>query len=506
MPTPVQRFGVRHIVASAFYHRRAEIIGFAIPSAAALVVALMAHTTYVAEARLLVLPGGEYTYRPQVGQTTTEASLNNPQIVQSEVEILSDNSLLAHALQTLGPNAVLPGYDPDAPNALARAVRSVSQGLKIQTAPLSNAITVSFSNPNPITAAQFVNTLIKLYLQQRPEVYQRTSYVSLPEQRKQISDRLQEAETALTQFADEHRISNLDDQTSLLLRQQIDTGQEQRAAAAKIDDMGAQLAQLRQELVHMPRMAVQYSEQGRTPLADQGGRDLAALEAKRQSMAAGYQPGSAPLRDLDSQIANLRGQIRGNPAQEASSGRSGPNPLYDTIAARVASLEADRRGQEAALASLQQTNQQLQARLVELNVAGQQYRSLRRDRDVLEHTLDTFARSSEEAQLNQALERSQEANVRVVQEAQPPPNGTSTRMLIVLAGLVMGVVCAISSLLVLSGTRQVVIDAADAERRLQLPVLITVAQGRTTGRMAGRTAKRPSARAPIAIRGGSRVV
>ena len=480
------RLGLRTVVSSAFYHRRAGITGFLLPSAAALAVAFMAHTTYVAEARLLVLPGGEYTYRPQVGQATTETSLNNAQIVQSEVEILSDNSLLARALDALGPGMVLPGYDPTAPNALARAVRTAAQALKIQTAPLSNAITVTFSNRDPGIAAQFVNTLIRYYLQQRPEVYQRSSYVSLPEQRKQIADRLQDAETKLTQFADQYRISNLDDQTALLLRQQIEASQQERATAAKIDAMAAQIDQLRQELARTPRMAVQYTEQGRTPLADQNGRNLAMLEAKREAMSVGYQPGSAPLRDLDGQIASLRAQIGRNPVREVSAGRNGPNPLYDSLAAQVSAMQADRRGQEAYLASLKDTNQQLQARLAELNGAGQQYRVLHRDRDVLEQTLQTFARSSEEAQLNQALERTREANVRVVQEAQPPPNGTSTRLLIVLAGLLAGLVCAVGTMLLLAGTRQVVIDAPDAERRLELPVLVTVAQGRRRGLFGGR--------------------
>ena len=481
----LQRPGLRHAISSAFYHRRAGLVGFLLPSAAALAVAAMAHTTYVAEARLLVLPGGEYIYRPQVGQAT-ETSLNNPQIVQSEVEILSDNSLLARALEALGPATVLPGFDLNTPNAMARAVRSASQALKIQTSPLSNAINVTFSNPDPVVAAQFVNTLIRYYLQQRPEVYQRTSYVSLPEQRKQIGDRLQEAETRLTQFADQYRITNLEDQTSLLLRQQIDAGQQERATAAKVDAMAAQIEQLRQELARTPRTAVQYTEQGRTPVADQNGRSLALLEARRQTMAVGYQPGSAPLRDIDSQIANLRSQISSNPVREVSAGRSGPNPLYDSMATQIASLQADRRGQEAYLASLKDTDGQLQARLAELNAAGQQYRALHRDRDVLEQTLQTFARSSEEAQLNQALERTREANVRVVQEAQPPPAGTSTRLLIVLAGLVAGLVCAVGSMLLLTGTRQVVIDAPDAERRLQLPVLVTVPQGRRRGWFGGR--------------------
>ena len=293
---------------------------------------------------------------------------------------------------------------------------------------------------------------------------------------------VRDAETELAKFSDAHQITNLDDQQGLLLRQQVELMQQQRDISARIGADGGQIEQVRRDLARTPRTVQLYTEQSRTAAADQGGKDLGSLQVRRDQMAANYQPGSAAMRDIDRQIANLRGGVGSGPARDVSSGRTGPNPLFDALTTQAASLEADRQGLRASLESLKATATQTRERLQELNDAGQQYRELKRNRDVLATTLEAFSRNSEEAQLNAVLERTREANVRVVQEAEPPPTGTSLRKLILLAGVVLGLAAAAATVMILSATRQVLIDPTDAERRMRLPVLAGVLERQRRGR------------------------
>jgi uncharacterized protein involved in exopolysaccharide biosynthesis len=123
---------------------------------------------------------------------------------------------------------------------------------------------------------------------------------------------------------------------------------------------------------------------------------------------------------------------------------------------------------------LDATAAEIQARLDELNTLGQQYRDLRRARDALDESYRSFVHDTEQNQVSSALERSRSANIRIVQPPEPPGHGTSLRMLIAVAGVVLGIVASVAMLVLLVTLRQVFVTVRDAELALDLPVLVSV--------------------------------
>ena len=53
-------FSLRDLVTALFYYKRATLLAFVIPVMLGILAGLLAHTSYVAQARLLVLYGSDY--------------------------------------------------------------------------------------------------------------------------------------------------------------------------------------------------------------------------------------------------------------------------------------------------------------------------------------------------------------------------------------------------------------------------------------------------------------
>jgi uncharacterized protein involved in exopolysaccharide biosynthesis len=236
------------------------------------------------------------------------------------------------------------------------------------------------------------------------------------------------------------------------------------------------IAQLQQMIARTPATIGLFADSSRSVAADVRSTDYARLQAERREMSRRYRDDSPQIADIDRQIAALSGQMASSPHSEGAGARSGRNPLYDDLQTQLARASADLKGLQASRDALQISSNNLDQRLADMNAAAQPYRDLKRDRDLLEETYQTFARNAEEATLADDMQRSRYANVRVVQAAVPPATGNSLRRVLALGGLLIGFVAAIATYTVLMALRQVVIDRGDAQRALGLPVLLAVTQ------------------------------
>lgn len=475
-------FTGRDVLRSVFYYKRVIVVSFAIPVVIALLVASVRQPTYTAEARLLVLPGEEYSYRSQVGNgPPTDLTIDRTQFAQSEVAILRDQKLQASAVEAVGPQRVFgTGFAADQTNALSRAMVGLGTDLTIIALPQSNTITLDYRNRDPVVAADFLNQLVKMYLAARPAVYNRSQSESMSAQRDRYAEQLRLADQALLDFGEKHQISNLDDQVTLLLKQQADQLQQETDLNQRILQVTGQVAHLREQLSRTPQTVDQFVDMSRSIASDQRTSDLSRLQSLRRELTSRYHEGAPQLLDVDRQIAETQIQLRGGSTRDLSSARQGRNSVYDDLSDTMTKLESERQGLEASIGGLKAARAATAARLNELNTAGQEYRTLRRERDVLDDTYKAFARNDEDARIADQLNRNRFGNVRLVQSATPPPNATNLRTLIVAGGVALGIVLAAAMVIVLTVLRQVVIDRAEAERKFGLPVLLTVnlSQGR----------------------------
>ncbi len=466
-------FSLRDLATALFYYKRPTIAAFILPCLLGLLAGYLAHTTFTAQARLLVLYGSEYVFHPGNRDTGNDITLDRNQIIQGELQILQSPALAAEVLQAIGPANVYPALVADE-SPLRAAMSRFATDFVVTSIPQSNVVELSMRNADRAIAIRVLNELIAHYLTYRNAIFEKGQLGGENAQRDEFAERLRKAEDTLAQFGLDHGITNLDEQMSLQLRLISDNQNAQSATAEQIGETSGRVDALHKQLATVPATIQIYAESARSQQTSGLTESLVKLEGQRRDLLSRYQADFPLVRDVERQIAAVRGQIGGSPSREAAVTRLGRSIVYDDLRREEITLSAQLQGLEAKKTQLEAAGVRLQARGDELAALARQYRDLARTRDVLDQSYRSISRSSEETQLSGALERASGANVRVVQPPDAPLAGRNPAPILYLAGIVLGGFCAIAAFTVLNATRQVFINVRDVERQLDLPVLLAV--------------------------------
>jgi len=100
---------MRDVLTAVFYDRWAILTAFLVPLCLGIAAAALVRTSYEAEARLLVLLGREYMFRPETGEPIPGFAFDREQIVKAELEILGSRELKAEVIKTIGLDELYPG-------------------------------------------------------------------------------------------------------------------------------------------------------------------------------------------------------------------------------------------------------------------------------------------------------------------------------------------------------------------------------------------------------------
>jgi len=486
---PAAPLTLRDLVTMVFYHRWIMLIAFVLPVLAALAAAAMARPAYIAQARLLVLYGGEYFYRP-AGQPGGSIPLDRNEIMLGELQVLQSTTLALATLEKLGVDHVYPGTPAGDRAALDRAALRLGRDLTVTTIPQSNVLELSFRSHDPQVAADVLRTLIAAYLERRTAIFQRSTTTIAQDDRAAFLARLHAAEDAVGRFADAHGIFNVEQQMILLLQQQAGNRQARNDTAQAISETTASLAALDTQLKGRSAHMQIYAETERSQTSQVLTESLARLQVKRRDLASRYQDDFPAVQDMDRQIAALQSEIAQSPAREAALARRGVNPLYQTLQGQQINLQSQLAGLRAKADELAAAAAVIDAKVLDLGQATRQYRDLVRNRDLLDEAYRNLAHSYDEAQIGDAVERGRTANVRVVQPPERPAVGVTLRKVLVGGGIAVGLLAALAALALANAFRRVFVTVRDAAVALDLPVLVAI------DRAAGGAARRPGPRKP----------
>jgi uncharacterized protein involved in exopolysaccharide biosynthesis len=478
-PAFIRSYTLRDFLTMVLYHRRIMLAAFVVPVLLGFAAASMSKPAYVAQARLLVLYGSEYFYHPSAGgQSNYSVALDRDEIIEGELQVLKSTTLAIETLQKLGIDKVYPGMPAGDPMALQRAARRMGSDLSLSSIPQSNILELSYRNTNPEVASEVLRTLIALYLQRREAIFERPPTPNAESDRDAFLGRIHAAEDALSRFAQQHGIADLDQQMNLLLQQQSANSQAVDATAQAIAETSAKLTSIKAQLQKMAPMVQAFADNDRSQRTQALTDDLVKLQVKRTGLATRYDSNYPAIQDLDRQIAAIQAQIASEPSRESALARSSINPIYQDAQGQEIALEAALSGLQAKAASLATAATRLDTQIRDLTQSAIQYRDLKRNRDVLDEAYRAFVRSTEETQMAYEAERSKATNVRVVQPPEAGPAALNMRMVLPAAGIVLGLVAAVAAMLVANAFRQVFITVRDVNLALELPVLVAVKRGR----------------------------
>ncbi len=427
--------------------------------------------TYEATGRLLVRIGSEDIYMPALRTNQLRSpvmSVVREEQLRSEANILTDGDLAKKVVATLTPQVLFPGIDVQHPwytprgviqlfgdvyrnledfffplssnrTLEDRAIAAFQRALKSEALKSSNLIEVSMRNKSPDAASLGVNTLIKLYLNERVRLFQREQSGFFTEQLSQLSAQMREAEAAIEAFRSKGKFLDLDKQRLA----QIDSLNDVRK---RIDDNLVATGQLQR------RVQVLKEQMGAVPTTTQTGgaessnslaiselnKQLAEIQRNELDIAQHYTGNDPRLTSLREQRQMVQTLLNEQQTRRYTSSSQGINPLNARIKDDLLRAEADWEGARQTGRNLAALERELMNRLTEFNKQDAGDKQLAQKIQVLRETRQLYLEKAEESRLAAAQAEARYGNVSVVSYASAPTSPVSPKLWLVLIGVVAG--------------------------------------------------------------------
>ena len=416
---------LRDVTAVLFRQKRILLISFVI---IVLLVVLSGALTpsYKAEMKILV-------QRERVDPVVTSQPNAPPQVVQeeiteselnSEVELLNSQDLLrkvviANSLQAKQHSWRGMFGKASEEISIARAVRQLATGLRVEPLHKTNMILISYGSSDPDLAAHVLNSLASLYLEKHLQVHRPTGeFTFFDRETEQLRRGLDTAENRLTDFTRQQGVVSAQLERDLTLQKASELEASLTQTRAAIAETEQRIRTLEQQAASVPpRLTTQLRTADNPQLLQQMKSSLLALELKRTELLSKFEPTYRPVMELEQQISETRTAIaeeKNAPVQDETTDQ---NPVFEWVKSELAKARADQSGLKARAVAIQAALVRYRGSARTLQQAAIVQEDLQRTAKTQEENYLLYQRKEEEARMNDALDRGGILNVAM---AEPP--------------------------------------------------------------------------------------
>jgi uncharacterized protein involved in exopolysaccharide biosynthesis len=473
--------GLEGFLAVAFKYKYAVLAFFLFAMAGAMAAYFFyfRELPLIFEARALIMVnagGGESGDSPLTARSQSDSEANTA--LASELSILTGRELKKKLLDTLGVPYVYPYLRAASGAADARprdkALLRLERDLSVRPVNSSRLIAIAFQGNQGETSARVVNQLIGLYQEERIKLLAHpASAQPLEAKTAEYRDKVSEAEKKLEAFKSRRQVYSVDEETSALVQKRMSLENALGATQSQMKELQGKLAYVGDALQKTPPVP-QVSASSREAMAR-----LADLQARERDLASRYTDKNSFLVGVRAEIDTLRESLK----------KDGVSPDAPRDAGGSASdisgqLKMDRIKIQQQLTALEIQNTETRRRLSEteeqirsLGLIANEFQDLQRELSLNEKNYETYVGKLEEARIADERKRLDMTTVSVVEAAVAPalPINPAPRLWIfLLLGAVAGLSGGTGAAFVLRFFRQTMISPAEVERRLNLPVLLSL--------------------------------
>lgn len=351
-------------------------------------------------------------------------------------------------------------------------VREVSSGISVTPIPRSNLIQVSYVGSDPAQTAAFLNAFVARYLERNAKLGQQAEAREFfQEQSRILSDRVRDAEQALTVFYANQGPDAAPEQREAMHRRLTETDDALVKAETELAERNAKVAFLAREIQNHPRRITADSGGARP----EGGAlikpRILELTLQRTELLSKYAPTSAKIQDIDRQIAEAK-RLLETEKQLIDDTTTVANPTYQSVEARLAEAKTEQAASAARVESLRSQRAQQRARISKLDDLASTQERLGLELGAAKESLTIYQKKGEAARFSSALDQSNILNVAVAEPAEVPTVPMSSKKALAPAlGALFGLLLGMLAALWRDWLDPTVKGRADAHRLTGLPVL-----------------------------------
>ena len=441
------------------------------------IVTFLLPPTYEAKSSLMVKFGREYVNRPGVGDTRSLMALNQEEVLNSEIQILTSPELIGKALATLKVETVYPDLVESPPKNMTpmeAAILIATKKLTVEGVKKSNVIELAFQHKNPQVAARFVNLLVDYYKEKHLQVFSDPQSSFFDSQLAQFEQKLKQSENRMEAFKQKNRVFSLGEQRSLLLGQRSELDTSLKKTQNQVDELQKKLSSLRSQQEERAKDKSLYTTTERDRIITEARSRLLDLQLKEQNLLKQYNENNRLVRNIREEIQLVQVFLKEQELEISGKVRTG-NPVFQEVEKELIKAKAELSSQIAKAAAQKVQLAKVENETGSFDLLENQYQNLKRDLESNEKNYRIYLERQEEARISEEMNRQKMANISVIQAATAPAEKIKPkRKLNILFGILIGIIASLGFALYSESTSQKFSTPESAERRLGLPVLATL--------------------------------
>lgn len=395
--------------------------------------------TYTGDARILVQIGDEYVYQPITGQpgqagmtiTADTIALNEVGIIKNDEiieqvfgEMTSETSPYAKRFDPAGMKKLREAGNNQRLRREARSemFRKMDRSFMVAPRPKSSIIDLSYKHEDGEVAVATLNALILAYQSYRRKIFVEGAAGIIGESRKETELQLGQNERAIARFLKKNGISDFDSEQGGVRKRT----EELRAA---LNLLRAQMAETETALATVEGQLRQTPKEINLYIDDRASARISQAELELKQLLAKYLPSSDPVRQKQTELAELKSLLNANGGRATGGRRVGPNTVYQALLTRRNTLQATADSYREKEFTLQRQLNSADAKVRKLTALSPDYASLLRERESLDARLKNYNAKEQEALVKQKQAEATNENVKVISWPKYPNKGSNTRLL-----------------------------------------------------------------------------
>jgi tyrosine-protein kinase Etk/Wzc len=339
--------------------------------------------------------------------------------------------------------------------SLEHVIQRLMLSVDLEALPGTDVIQITASSKDPEEAALIAN-----YYGQ--SAYEMNLYTSRAKSRmfrefleKELMTRKQaltDAEDSLSKFMQSHGIISLDQETSSLVSQASNLEAQRSETDISLQSMTKTLESYIEQFSQQETNVAKVIGEANDPYISRLQEQLAALEVQRDVTIAqnpasiGKDVYNQKLKEIDSQIANLRSKLKERtneflqsllPGGQSGSDQRDPAGYLKQIKQKILETQIDIQTLKAKRKALDDALQQFEGRFANLPLRAVDYTRLQRSKLTNEQLYNTVQERFNEATIN---EQSQFGYIEFIDRAKIPDSPAKPKLLLnILLGIVFGI-------------------------------------------------------------------
>lgn len=433
---------------------------------------------YKAESSILVKIGREYLNRPELGNNAPVLTVNQEEATNSELQILKNRDLIEKVITTLRLENIYPELLIDPPanvKPLDAAIVIFEKKLKVEGVRKSNVIEVSFEHKDPQIAARAVNQLVEFFKEKHLQVFSDPKSSFLETQLMTYDQKLRESENTLQTFKQKTGVFSLDEQRTLLLRQQSELDTALKNTQNIMFEMQKRRATLKEQMASISASSTRYTSTERDKIIVEARSKLLGLQLNEQDLLKKYTENNRLVVNCRKEIQMVKDFLKEQEADISSKVKTG-NQVYQNTEIELIKAETELNAQRGKALALNQQLAEISGKIRSLDYSEKGMQQLKREQSINEKNFQTYAEKAEEARITDDMNRLKMANISVIQKATVPPKPVRPKKLLNIAlGIVAGIISGLVLAFLSESSSQSFSTPEQVEQRLGLPVLTAIA-------------------------------